>query len=280
MHIRHWFVCCLLVASLGACSRPALSDQTAESGADDLSLAKIIVKNELTVGVNPAVPPLSFYAGTGKLIGYEVDIAQSIADRLGVGLRLVSVTVSEQVEMLKSGKIDYIASGFVNNREHAEDFALSQPYLRDALVVVVAENGDRETPFRQFADLRNKRIGVVDDAEIVDSVISSPLYDRSSREPYLYTGLEKLLIALDYGQIEAAVMNLMTYYRKITKEKKTYRIVGEPLVSNTYSYAFRKEDLRLKEAADQILTEMAYDGSLRTLTVKWFGTDVSMIGKY
>ena len=77
-----------------------------------------------------------------------------------------------------------------------------------------------------------------------------------------------------------SLLVLLIQFIKITKEKKTYRIVGEPLVSNTYSYAFRKEALRLKEAADQILTEMAYDGSLRTLTVKWFGTDVSMIGKY
>lgn len=261
-----------------SCSEQVKEDLMTET--NDASLAKIIVKKELVVGVDPSVPPLSFYSSTGKLIGYEVDIAQAIADRLGVALRLVPITVKERTDRLENRSIDYIASGFINTAESAERFSLSNSYLRDALIVVVLESIGGDTPFNTFSDLRNKRIGILADDEIVDVVHKSSLYKDNIREPYLYPRLEKLLIALDYGQLEAVVINLLTYYSKITKEKKNYRVIGEPLVINTYSYAFRKEDRRLQEAIDILLADMAQDFTLKDISTKWFGADVSIIGKY
>ena len=136
-------------------------------------------------------------------------------------------------------------------------------------------------PFQQLSDLRNRRIGMLSDQEIVDIVTNSPLYiNNGRRNPYLYSRLEKLLTALDYKQLDAVVMNLLTYYSKITIEKKQYRAIGDPLVITTYSYAFRKEDRKLTETINMFLADMAQDGTLRALSTKWFGVDVSIVGKY
>ncbi len=247
---------------------------------NDSSLAKIIVNNELVVGVDPSVPPLSFYSSSGKIIGYEVDVAQAIADKLGVKLKLVPVTVETRSNELENRVIDYIASGFINNARNAERFLLTTPYIRDAVIVVVMQSFTGEMPFQTFADLRNKRIGLVADEEIKAIVARSPLYEQSTRQPYFYPRMENLLIALDYGQLEAAVINLLTYYSKLTKEKKLYRAVGEPLVIATYSYALRKGDEELLKTINLLLNDMARDGTLRTISTKWFGADVSIVGKY
>jgi len=255
--------------------------QNAEfSDTKDSSLAKIIVNNELVVGVDPSMPPLSFYAGTGKIIGYEVDIAQALADKLGVKLRLVPITSEDRIEQLEGRNIDYIASGFINNDKNTERFLLSTPYLRDALIVVVLENIAGASSLTTLSDLRNKRIGLLADQEIRDIVHQSVLNRNGSRQPYVYPRMEKLLIALDYEEIEAAVTNLLTYYSQITKEKKNYRAIGEPLTITTYSYAFRKKDTALHGAVEIFLNELAQDGTLRAIGVKWFGADVSIVGKY
>jgi len=275
MKVRSIFGIFLLVTLLSCSNRYAERDE-----ANDSSLAKIIVNNELVVGVDPSIPPLSFYSGTGKIIGYDVDIAQAIADKLGVKLKLVPITVENRIDELENRVVDYIASGFPNNEKNAERFLLSTPYLRDALVVVVLQSVSGKIPFKSFFDLRNKRIGMVADEEIVDIISRSSLYTDNSRQPYFYPRLENLLIALDYDQIEAAVMNLLTYYSKIMKEKKPYYIIGEPLIITTYSYAFRRGDDELLKTVDLLLNDMAQDGTLRAIAVKWFDADVSIVGKY
>lgn len=247
---------------------------------NDSSLAKVIVNQELVVGIDPSLPPLSFYSSTGKIIGYDVDIAQEIADRLGVKLKLVPVSAENRIEQLEGRVVDYIASGFINNEKNAERFLLSTPYLRDALIVVVIHSFTGESPFRTFEDLRNKRIGMVSDTDVVETALHSPLYAENTRQPFFYPRLEKLLIALDYGQLEAAVMNLLTYYSKITKEKKLYRAIGDPLIIATYSYALRKGDGELLDVINLILDDMAKNGTLREISMKWFGADVSIVGKY
>ena len=254
--------------------------RTNEEGINDSSLARVIVKNELVVGIDPSIPPLSFYSSTGTIVGYEADIAQAIADKLGVKLRIVPITPQDRIAELENRKIDYIASGFINNETNAERFLLSIPYLRDALVVVVLQSMDGTAMFNQFSDLRNKRIGILSDQEMFETVMNSPLYINNGRRPYRYPQQENILIALDYGHLEAAVINLLTYYSKITIEKKPYQVIGDPINITTYSYSFRKEDRELAATVNAFLEDMAWDGTLREISQKWFGADVSMVGKY
>ena len=275
MKIKSFFGILLLFTILSCTGR-----QTETEGTNDSSLARVIVKNELVVGIDPAFPPLSFYSSTGEIIGYEVDIAQAIADKLGVKLRLVPITTGDRIAQLENRRINYIASGFINNEKNTERFLLSTPYLRDALVVVVLHSFDGTVTFGQFSDLQNKRIGILSDEEMREVVMKSPLYINNGRRPYLYPRQENMLNALDCEQIEAVVMNLLTYYSKITIEKKLYRAIGEPIIITTYSYAFRKDDKALAETIDSFLTDMARDGTLRAISTKWFGADVSIVGKF
>lgn len=254
--------------------------RTDQEGINDSSLARVIINNELVVGVDPSTPPLSFYSSTGQIAGYEIDIAQAVADKLGVKLRLVPISTANRIAKLENRTINYIASGFINNETNAERFLLSTPYLRDALVVVVLRSMDGTVMFNQFSDLRNKRIGMLADEEMREIVMKSPLYINNGRRPYLYPHQENMLTALDFKQLDAVVMNLLTYYSKITIEKKLYEALGDPIIITTYSYAFRKEDKELAETMNALLLDMARDGSLRRISEKWFGADVSMVGKY
>ena len=276
MKIKSFFGIFLLFTVLSCTNRYA-----DEEGINDSSLARIIVKDELVVGVDPFSPPLSFYSSTGAIAGYEADIAQAIADKLGVKLRLVPIMTTEnRIIQLENRRINYIASGFINNEANAERFLLSTPYLRDALVVTVLQDIDGTVHFTQFSSLRNKRIGILSDQEMFDLVMKSPLYINNGRRPYRYSRQESMMLALDYEQLDAVVMNLLAYYSKVTIEKKRYQVIGDPLNITTYSYAFRKEDRKLMETVNIFLADMARDGTLRKISEKWFGADVSMVGKY
>ena len=90
MKIHYFFGIALLITVL-SCS----ADK--EEGTNEPSLARIIVKKELVVGVDPSAPPLSFYSNTGAINGYESDIAQAISDKLGVKLRLVPIMTTAEL---------------------------------------------------------------------------------------------------------------------------------------------------------------------------------------
>ena len=121
---------------------------------------------------------------------------------------------------------------------------------------------------------------MMSDEEMRKIVMKSPLYINNGRRPYLYPRQEIMLTALDYGQLDAAVMNLLTYYNKTSIEKKPCEVIGDPINIATDSYAFRKEDEELVKAINILLVDMAQDGTLRRISEKWFGVDVSIAGKY
>ena len=111
----------LLLFTILSCTE----QRTNEEGINDSSLARVIVKNELVVGVDPSIPPLSFFSSTGEIMGYEVDIAKAVTEKLGVKLRLVPITSQNRIAELENRRINYIASGFINNEANAERFLLS-----------------------------------------------------------------------------------------------------------------------------------------------------------
>ena len=103
MKIKSFFGIFLLLTVFSALS--CTNHQAESKGINDSSLARIIVRKELIVGVDPTVPPLSFYSN-GKLVGYEVDIAQAIADKLGIQLRIEAVSTSDRISELENRAID------------------------------------------------------------------------------------------------------------------------------------------------------------------------------
>ncbi len=276
MRIKKFLILCFMICAFTSCKKHTKIE---EPLTNDASLATIILNKELKVGVNTAIPPLCFYSSEGKIVGYEIDIAERIAHTLGVKLTILPVSIYDRKQKLNYNSIDYIAGGFIDNSDNRKKFSLTLPYLRDAIVLIIPHSTGKTAPTK-LADLKQKHIGCISERNITDPLVNSPLYQQNHCLLKTAPSLKEVLNNLDSGKIDAAAINLLTYYNKITKEQKSYEVIDEPVVVNLYSYAFRQEDIQLRNAVNEILQDLAENGTLATISRKWFGADVSIIGQY
>ena len=84
---------------------------------------------------------------------------------------------------------------------------------------------------------------------------------------------------LEIGGVDAVVMDLLVANDNIQRSGKDFRILDETLADEEYAIGFRKGDVALRDAVDSALLEMAEDGTLARIATKWFGADITIIGK-
>jgi len=117
-----------LVTVLGLCAAVLLGGSiwAAESGTSTLS--RIVENKEVRVGMSGNQPPFVMKDRSGNLIGFEVDMAEALADAMGVKLTIVSKPFAELLPSLGRGEVDLVMSGMTMTAERSLSFAFVGPY--------------------------------------------------------------------------------------------------------------------------------------------------------
>ncbi len=119
------------------------------------TLADIHAKGYITVGVKQDYPPWGYLDKNGQIIGLEVDLAQNVADRLGVKLKLVPVVASNRMEFLQQGRIDLIIATMSDTKKRRKVVGMIEPNYYASGANVLAPAGSDLT---QWADLNGKNV--------------------------------------------------------------------------------------------------------------------------
>jgi len=264
----------------GACAE-------AESG-DDL-LAQVCEQGVLTVSTDPAYPPQSSLdKDSGDYVGFDIDVATEIAERLGVEVAW------------ETPSWDVITSGGWNNRwqmsvgsmtptnDRQEVLNFTEPYYFTPAVVVVHE--DNTTVADLSTDIDGAKIGVCSactyeqflnkeleiegftfDFMIDDAEVSG--YDTDT------TALQDLSIG-DGTRLDAVITSLTTAQGYVDSGKPV-KIVGDPVFFEPLAVAIDKsseaDPVAFSDAVNTVVGEMHSDGTLSELSKKWYdGTDLSV----
>ena len=258
---------------------------SADADAGDL-LAEICSRGEIRVSTDPAYPPQSeLNAETGEYEGFDIDVAQEIADRLGVTIGWET----PDWEVLTAGgwndRWDMSVGSMTPTNERQEVLDFTEPYAYVPAVVVVPEDSSASDP---ATDVDGKKIGfcssctyeffvnktlnisgfefdfVIDDAQGTG-------YDTDT------TALQDLAL----GRLDAVMTSEPTAQAFIDSGKPV-KIIGDPLFGEPLAVAFDKsselDDASLLAAVDQIVKDMHDDGTLTELSKKWYeGIDVTEV---
>ena len=258
---------------------------SADTDAGDL-LAQICSNEEIRVSTDPAYPPQSeLNADTGEYEGFDIDVAQEIADRLGVSIGWET----PDWEVLTAGgwndRWDMSVGSMTPTNERQEVLDFTEPYAYVPAVVVVPEDSSASDP---ATDVDGKKIGfcssctyeffvnktlnisgfefdfVIDDAQGTG-------YDTDT------TALQDLAL----GRLDAVMTSEPTAQAFIDSGKPV-KIIGDPLFGEPLAVAFDKsselDDASLLAAVDQIVKDMHEDGTLTELSKKWYeGIDVTEV---
>ncbi|MHB8843964.1 MAG: ABC transporter substrate-binding protein/permease [Nitrospirota bacterium] len=194
-----------------------------------------------------------------KLIGFELDIAEAVAKRMGVRAQLVQTAWDSLIPALERGDYDLAMNGLEITSERLDRVLMSRPYYVYALQLMVRKDDDR---IHGTSDLRGKTVGTLAGAvahDLLASIGGVDIRSYSAAWPY-----EDLAL----GRLDAVFLDtpITVYYGKPDRRLK---YAGPPEGEGCYGIAMRKEDGGLKAFIDAVIEDLLRSGDLRRIYEKW-----------
>ncbi|KRM36293.1 ABC transporter substrate-binding protein [Agrilactobacillus composti DSM 18527 = JCM 14202] len=244
----------------------SFTTSTYTSYAADQSVQKIKDSKTLVVGTSADYPPFEFPImknGKSQVAGYDMLIAQKIADDLGVKLKIVNTEFTSLIPELQDGKIDLILAGMVPTPEREKAVAFSDSYY-DVQNVLLVQKKDI-AKYKTAADVKGKQIGVQQSTTqqaIAKAQLSGAQLVTEGRFTSLTTELKQGDLAGVVAE-NAIAANYTKQYPKIYGVAKLK--LTTPKQNRTINIAGRKGDKALIKQTNKTLAKLQKNGDLKTL---------------
>jgi polar amino acid transport system substrate-binding protein len=195
-----------------------------------------------------------------QIIGFEVDLADALAAKLGVKAQMVQNQWDQLIPGLERGNFDIVLNGLEVTEENQQRNLMTQPYYVYAQQLVTRKDTHN---ISQPDDLKGKAVGVLSASAALRLVQKIPGVDMR-----VYPGNVEALRDLKAHRIEAAVMDLpiAVYY---AKPDPALQFAGPSFAPGYYAIGVRKQDKTLLAALNQAIQELAADGTLEKIYRKY-----------
>ena len=231
--------------------------------------------NEFVIGLDDSFPPMGFRDENNEIVGYDIDLAREVALRLGLKFRAQPISWSAKEQELNTKKIDCIWNGLSITPERLEALSFTKPYLNNAQVVIVrADSG-----INSLADMKDKILGVQAGSSAAVAVDSAPDLKASLKQVVDFADNIMALNDLEIGGLDGVAMDSVVAEYSLKVTGKPFVLLSESLAPEQYGIAFKKDNTELRDKVQAALNEMAADGTVAKISEKWFGSDISIIGK-
>lgn len=219
---------------------------------------------DLTVGANIGNVPWEFQDATGKNVGFEIDLVDEIAKRLGKSVEIVNIPFNGLFSAVQSARIDMAISSITITEKRLESVSFAQPYYdSDQSLTVLSKSG-----IAKVEDLKGKAIGV-------DTGSTGDMWATQNQAQYgfgdirRFEGLQPAMLDLAAGRLDGYVSDIpaLLYF---TKDKPQFKVAQRIQTGERYSIMFAKDSPLATQVNEQI-TAMKKDGTVAALHEKWFG---------
>ena len=247
---------------------PDTSVQSEEGQGDPAAAKKFIV------GFDQDFPPMGFVDDNNEYAGFDLDLAKEVASRLGMEFVAQPIAWDSKDMELGSGNIDCIWNGFtISGRE--DKYTWTEAYMINDQVVVVKNDSD----IKSLADLAGKTVAVQKDSSGLAALNDNADLKNSFGELVEMDSYLNALMELEMGSIDAIVMDEIVARYEIQTSGKPFAVLDEAVASEEYGVGFLLGNTALRDEVQKTLEDMAADGTMAKISEKWFGTDVTIIGK-
>ncbi len=245
-----------------------------ESGADN-SLKYILDKGTLVLGLDDSFPPMGYRDENNEIVGFDIDIAKEVCNRLGVKLVTQPIDWNAKEQELATKQIDCIWNGFTVTEERKQSLTFSMSYVNNAQVLIVLDSA----PYKGLADLAGKTVSLQAGSSAAEALDDSPEFKKSLKNVVELKDNLTALMDLEAGGSDAVLMDLLVANYAIQQSAKPMRILEESLANEEYAVGFRLGEIELANAVNNAMLDMVKDGSMAKIAESWFGADITVIGK-
>lgn len=262
-----------MVLSVAGCSSNSGSTTPAATPAAETASPKAeatdTAKDKWVMAINATFPPFESIdeKDATKFVGVDIDIANHIAEKMGVELEINDMQFSALVPTMTSGRADIIVSGISPTEERLQVIDFSEPYFFPMNAIICSA----ETDYKTLKELEGKKIGVsmgTSYANVAKTVTGAEVMELDSTPLVIQEILN--------GRCNAGIFDA-TQAAEFCKENKglTYTIIPSDItLGDTFAIAVPKGADYLDDI-NTILDEMKEDGSMHDIFVKWLGEDAT-----
>jgi polar amino acid transport system substrate-binding protein len=219
-------------------------------------------RGKLIVGVRYDAKPWGYIDEKGKNAGFDIEIAQEIAKRLGVDIEMVQVTGKSRIPMLQTGKVDLLAAGLTHTRSRDKAIDYSITYINEYQRFMVRKG----SPIRSMKDLEGKTVSTIQ-----GTTMEKRLAKRIPTAKILsFQENPQAFMALKQGKADAFTQGSMMLSAFAQKDPDV-ELVGEAIGTELVGLGVRENDSKWRDFINFTLQDMWKDGAFDKIYGKWFG---------
>ncbi|WP_321165973.1 amino acid ABC transporter substrate-binding protein [Heyndrickxia sporothermodurans] len=228
---------------------------------------KIKDKGVVNIGTEGTYSPFTYHDQSGKLTGFDIDIANEVFKRLKIKPKYIETKWDGMIAGLDAKRYDLVANEVAVRTDRLKKYDMSDPYIVSKAVLIVGkDNHDIKT----LNDLKGKKVG-----QSLDSNYRKIAEDHGATNTVV-DGFNQSIDLITSKRIDATINDSLSYLDlKKHQPNLPIKVVYEEKNATSNAFLFRKNSDELVKAVNGALADMKKDGTYLKISKKWFGTDVS-----
>lgn len=243
----------------------------APAAAQQRTLDDIVKSGTIRVGVNPNFPPMSSYGMSNQIEGFDVDIAQRIADELDVKLQLVPTAAAQRVAFLTSGRIDIGLGALTRTPARARLIDFTVPLHTESMSVMTTDRSSAQS----WKDLDDPSVTLVN---MRGNLSVELLKDKLPKARVLLVdGNADTVRALAQGRADAMVENI-DFFVNFTKSYRNvnWRYLEDSIYVSYCGIGLARGNEDLRNFLNILLYDLHSSGYVNERWEQWFGAPMTV----
>ena len=258
------FALCVALVGCGGSNESTSSEESAGSETSEQAMT-LVNDGQLTCVSELGFAPFEYLeAGSIDPVGYDIDVANEIAKRMGLEcVFLPTQDFDSLVPTIKEGgKADIAIAGITISDERAQEIDFSNPYFESNLAVIVKADSDLTLTDLDAEDMKVAcQTGTTGDAWISENL------PNATRVPL--TDVTAGLAGVSTGSYAAYVIDLPVAKKNLKDAFTDLKILEEIATGEQYGIVISKDNPALRDAINAALVDMSADGTLQSIWDKW-----------
>lgn len=231
----------------------------------DKVFSRVKESKVLRVGFEGTYPPFNFINDDNKYDGFDVDISNEIASRLGVKTKFIATKWEGLIGGLKADKFDIIIGQMSITDERKKSVDFTDPYVVTGSVLITRKDQNDISTLEQ---IKGKNVGV-GGGTTFEKVARSV----DGANVHLYKTVNEYIQDLINGRLDVIINDQLLMSYNIQKENLPIKIASDIVNKDSIGMAVKKGNGDFVKKLNQALADMKDDGTYNKIYKKWFGTD-------
>ena len=269
---------CLITVSMAACSGSNSNDEadvssdasassqesSEESSSGDESSKETasfttVEEGKLIMATNATFPPYEYYDGDA-IVGIDAEIAQKIAEKLGLELVISDMEFNSIITSVNQGKADMGMAGMTVTPDRLKNVNFTDTYAKGVQVVIVQENSDIKT----LDDLTGKKIGV--QLNTTGDIYATDEFGKDNVQQF--NKATDTVLALKQGKVDAVIIDKAPA-EVFIEQNEGLTLLDSSYADEDYAICLKKGNDALQAAVNQALSELIEDGTVQAIIDKY-----------